>query len=498
MDFIFTGKECKSLIRSGIGLHRMRKDELLTKSYKRVSFMDNQMRELPDALGECPTVSTLLLQRNLLEEIPEQFLLAFMSLRILDLSGCKSIKSLPPCLDQLVELRAVHLDQCRYLETLPPVGGLAKLQVLICSGTSISTLPQGMEKLTSLKLLDLSYNRLTAFPVGTIACLTNLEYLDMRRNSGLKFIGDISSQCEEILSNERLIDLFIDVDNSACTIETTNTLLNGIKKLKNLELSIGFGSSTKSASSKQVILKKIHQWAERMEWLFASMNAITFTNCQALGTMFERLVANSNEVGCFDTLRMLYISGCTDWDCVGVGSNAKFDMLPNLRVIYLVDFTNISCILDFALPLGLKFSRLEHIRVIRCSQLKYLISLGTTILTLEKLEEVLLNYCEQVEELFKFDQNSGYQDTTHVFPNLKRITLKNCPRLRFLSELNIACPRLEEVEVENCPLLNKFPFTAQNVGTIKTIRGTKKWWDQLEWDGDDIKNKLQPCFYARY
>ncbi|KAK4411145.1 Disease resistance protein [Sesamum angolense] len=37
-------KECLSLVRSGIGLHKMRKDELLTKSYKRISFMDNQLR----------------------------------------------------------------------------------------------------------------------------------------------------------------------------------------------------------------------------------------------------------------------------------------------------------------------------------------------------------------------------------------------------------------------------------------------------------------------
>ncbi|KAL0429162.1 UNVERIFIED_CONTAM: hypothetical protein Sradi_0542200 [Sesamum radiatum] len=349
-----------------------------------------------------------------------------------------------------------------------------------------------MEKSTNLKLLDLSHNMLTTVPVGTIACLTNLEYLDMRRNFELKFIGDVSTQFEEILSNERLIDLFIDVDNSACTIETTNTLLDGIKKLKNLELSIGLGSSTTSTSSKQVILKKIHVWAERMEWLFASMNAITFTDCQGLGTIFEKLVANSYEVGCFDTLRVLYISGCTDW--VEVGSNAKFDMLPNLKDISLIEFTNISCILDFALPLGLKFSRLERIRVIECSQLKYFLSLGSTIPALEKLGEVILNYCDQVEELFKFDQNSGFQDAT-VFPNLKTITLKNCPRLRFLSELNIGCPRLEVVEVENCPLLKKFPFTAQNVGTIKTITCAKKWWDELEWENDDIKNLYTPVLH---
>ncbi|KAK4414568.1 hypothetical protein Salat_2869800 [Sesamum alatum] len=125
----------------------MRKDEPLTKSYKRVSFMDNQMRELLDALGKCPTISTLLLQRNkMLEEIPEQFLLAFMSLRILDLNKCSN------------------------LETLPPVGGLAKLQVLVCSETKITSLPQEVEQpdfllvvISSRRLRFLSEQRI-AFP----------------------------------------------------------------------------------------------------------------------------------------------------------------------------------------------------------------------------------------------------------------------------------------------------------------------------------------------
>ncbi|KAL0425724.1 UNVERIFIED_CONTAM: hypothetical protein Sradi_1107200 [Sesamum radiatum] len=137
--------------------------------------MDNQIKELPNEVGECPTVSTLLLQCNKeLEEIPDRFLAAFMSLKILDLSGCYLIKSLPPCFDQLVELRALVLISCENLETLPPVGGLAKLQVFVCSYTKIVTLPQGMEKLTSLRLLDLSYNyHLTAIPVGL---MSSLEY----------------------------------------------------------------------------------------------------------------------------------------------------------------------------------------------------------------------------------------------------------------------------------------------------------------------------------
>ncbi|KAK4411146.1 hypothetical protein Sango_0187600 [Sesamum angolense] len=221
------------------------------------------------------------------------------------------------------------------------------------------------------------------------------------------------------------------------------------------------------------------------------MHAIIFRGCNGLGTMFEKLVANSDEIGCFDTVEILHIFGCPDW--VGVGSNAKFDMLPNLKDILFLDFRNISCILDIALPLGLKFSRLQYIRICRCSELTYLISLGTKILALENLLAVFVNHCEQVEELFKFDQNSGLDS---VFPNLKSITLRGCPRLRFLSELNIAFPHLEEVVVEDCPLLKKLPLTHQNVGTIKEIRGERKWWDALEWENDDIKNLYTPlCLY---
>ncbi|KAL2235515.1 UNVERIFIED_CONTAM: Disease resistance protein [Sesamum indicum] len=485
-------QECLSLVRSGIGLHKMRKVELLTKSYKRISFMDNQLRELPNGLGECPTISTLLLQRNkMLEEIPEQFLLAFMSLRILDLSECKSIKSLPPCLDQLVELRAVHLYHCSNLETLPPVGRLAKLQVLVCCGTGISTLPQGMEKLTSLKLLDLSHNMLTTVPVETISCLSNLEYLNLSGNYKLKFIGDVSTQFQKLLSNERLVDLFIGVGSSGCIPETTDALLNRIKKLKNFQLFIGPSNTPNISiggySLKQVHLGEMHLSGQRMEWLFASMHAIIFSRCNGLGTMFEKLVANSDEVGGFDTVEILYIFGCPDW--VGVGSNAKFDMLPNLKDIHISTFTNMSCISDLALPLGLKFSRLQYMTISKCSQLKYLISLGTIILALENLLGVVVSNCEQVEELFKFDQTSGLDS---VFPNLKRIALRHCPRLRFLSELNIAFPHLEEVVVENCPLLKKLPVTLQNVGTIKKIRGELKWWDQLEWESDDFKKLYIP------
>ncbi|KAL0379800.1 UNVERIFIED_CONTAM: Disease resistance protein [Sesamum angustifolium] len=369
-------KECKFLVRSGIGLHQIREGELFGKSYKRVSFMNNEIKELPNAVPECPTVSTLLLQWNKeLEEIPHQFLAAFMSLKILDLSGCFLIKSLPPCFDQLGELQALVLRSCIHLETLPPFGGLAKLQVLVCSNTKVATLPQGMEKLTSLRILDLSYNqKLTVIPTGLMS------------------------------------------DSSASTLETSDTLLNRMMKFKKFELFIGSSASILEADRGRS--KK---------------------GCQGLDIMLEKLVANSDEVGSYDTVKLLSISTSTD------GA-------------------------------------------------EYLISLGSTIVSLVKLERILVYSCEQAEELFKFDQNSA-QDSM-LFPNLKAILLSDCPALRYLSEQNVACPGLEVVSVQNCPLLRKLPFTAQNVGTIKQIIGKQEWWDELEWENDDIKNNLQPCFYA--
>ncbi|KAL0429183.1 UNVERIFIED_CONTAM: Disease resistance protein [Sesamum radiatum] len=608
-------KECKSLVRSGIGLHRIREGELLGKSYKRVSFMNNQINELPNMVKECPTVSTLLLQQNkALEGVQDQFLAAFMSLKILDLSYCNLIKSLPPCLDQLGELRALVLDSCTHLETLPPLGGLAKLQVLVCSGTDIAALPQGTEKLTSLRLLDLSYNsRLAVIHCGVMSGLCNLEYLDMRGNKRLKFIGErgeISNLFEEISHLDRLIVLLVGLDSSACTIETTNTLVNRMMKFKKFELSIGSSSKVTTVDlerTKVVSLLNIHVWGERMEWLFVNSTSVYFQCCESLDVAFEKLAANSDEVGSFDTVKFLFISDSTGW--FGVGSHAKFDMLPNLENIFFEDLTHVSGISDLVPPLGLKFSKLRYIKVAGCPELKYLIttrvpltlemleeisvhrckkveqlfkfdhqnsvlfpnlekinlsscpklkyliSLGTTMplalemlkevsvhhceqleqlfkfddhhqnsvlfpklkkinlfecpklkylislgtimpLALEMLERVVVHRCEQVEQLFKFDHHHHHHHNSVLFPNLKKIDLSDCPKLRLLIEEknNVGCPRLEEVSVWRCPLLKKLPISPQNVGTIKTIRGEQEWWDGLEWDNDHIKNNLQSYF----
>ncbi|KAK4850681.1 hypothetical protein QYF36_008898 [Acer negundo] len=126
----------KSLVRSGIGLTHISEVEM-SKSLKRVSFMHNRIRELPDCGICCPETVSLLLQGNLLHvRISDGFLVAFESLKVLNLSETR-IRSLPQSILHLGDLRILLLKECSALEELPQLDGLSKLQVLDCSETGL-------------------------------------------------------------------------------------------------------------------------------------------------------------------------------------------------------------------------------------------------------------------------------------------------------------------------------------------------------------------------
>ncbi|XP_034677661.1 probable disease resistance protein At4g27220 [Vitis riparia] len=115
--------------------------------------------------------------------VPEEFLLGFQALRVLNLSNT-SIPQLPLSLIHLGELRVLVLRNCARLNELPPVGRLSKLQVLDCSGSGIQKLPEGMEQLSNLRELNLSSTmQLETFRAGLISRLSGLEILDMRESN---------------------------------------------------------------------------------------------------------------------------------------------------------------------------------------------------------------------------------------------------------------------------------------------------------------------------
>ncbi|KAI9186214.1 hypothetical protein LWI28_014943 [Acer negundo] len=462
----------KSLVRSGIGLTHISEVEM-SKSLKRVSFMHNRIRELPDCGICCPETVSLLLQGNLLHvRISDGFLVAFESLKVLNLSETR-IRSLPQSILHLGDLRILLLKECSALEELPQLDGLSKLQVLDCSETGLRKLPSGMKNLINLRQLLLSRtHKLKTIQSGIISGLSSLEVLDMTHGAyvwGLKReANDGQATFEELQNLERLHSLSI--------------RLEGIPSLQNEDLTL------------------IGEWIAR---LLINASSMQLSDCPGLNQMLEKMVISC--IGSYTGLKSLTITGSFSSLRPGGGCAAHDDLLPNLEELRLQDLIKLGSISELVGFLGLRFSRLKLIKVIRCDRLEYLLTCGDFIISLPNLETIEVTRCKSLVELFNFPRRENSVPEP-VVPNLRTLKLVKLPRLKTLSRQDgsglrskfISCvyhmKAIEQVEVMGCDNLRKLPLTIQNANTMKVIRGQVEWWRQLKLQEDNTKSSLERVF----
>ncbi|URE18251.1 Plant PDR ABC transporter associated [Musa troglodytarum] len=108
---------------------------------------------------------------------------------------------------------------------------------------------------------------------------------------------------------------------------------------------------------------------------------------------------------------------------------------------------------------------------------------------LQNLEELEIEGCNGIDAALIRLKDEGAMDgsqTITILPNLKRIKLKRMQRLQSLSDgdREFAFPRLETMEVEDCPKLRKLSLVAPE---LKEIRCEVRWWRQLDWEDDRTK-----------
>ncbi|KAG6666578.1 disease resistance protein At4g27190-like [Carya illinoinensis] len=443
------------LVRAGNGLKEISATEL-SNSLIRVSFMDNDLKRLPDdSVIQCSEASTLLLQNNRhLDEVPERFLERFKALRVLNFSGTR-IKSLPDSLFQLDDLRALLLSLCDIKE-LPPLERLSRLQVLDLSLTRIRELPRGLEQLSNLRRLNLAgTSELEVVKAGVISKLSRLEVLDLS-NSGYfwKEKGAVQEEeaCfEELQCLERLQVLSIILDWNPC-YSPQDTITSWINGLTAFEISIGESDVCLSVrelcrlsdAQKRVSIDEIDLSGGRIGWLLGKASYLSLNNCGGLNEMVQDLVINS--VGrSFIYLKKLEIIGS---DNSFGGRAAQYDLLPNLEKLYLIEMTGIESILELTNLLGLRFQRLKELVVHACSRIKYLISLGNSnIRTMPNLETIRVDYCENLEELFNYLPLQINMAPDPITPELKKLELNRLPKLRNLCSAETTWPG-NQVKVE--------------------------------------------------
>ena len=103
-----------------------------------------------------------------------------ISLKDLNISG-NDIKVLPSSFAQINHLQKINVSKNLNLSAAQVLTALAQIPTiteLLAQECGIDNIPLEIGKLTSIKVLDLKANRLTALPLG-FGNLTNLEYLDL-------------------------------------------------------------------------------------------------------------------------------------------------------------------------------------------------------------------------------------------------------------------------------------------------------------------------------
>ena len=155
------------------------------KTPSQICLSEKRLKEVPSEhiiLNPRMKLVTLIdLSKNMINEIPNTFLLYFNNLQVLNIQSNK-LMTLNPEIIKLKSIREVRLDN-NLLSSLPKaIGELTSLEILTVSNNILRVIPISISKLAnSLKKLDVSHNVLYFLP-QEIGNLINLQELHLNHN----------------------------------------------------------------------------------------------------------------------------------------------------------------------------------------------------------------------------------------------------------------------------------------------------------------------------
>jgi Leucine-rich repeat (LRR) protein len=200
-----------------------------------LKFTYNQLRNLPESIGNLVNLTVLNLSSNCLQNLPDSFC-NLVNLTTLNLS-CNQLQNLPDSFGNLVNLTDLELSSNK-LQNLPEsISNLVHLKFLSLSENQLSTLPESIGNFVHLTTLALSENQLSTLPesIGNLVHLTNLILSENQLSTLPEFIGNLEHLTTLALSENQLSNLPEFIGN---LVHLTNLILSS-NQLSNLPESIG-------------------------------------------------------------------------------------------------------------------------------------------------------------------------------------------------------------------------------------------------------------------
>ncbi|KAL5078323.1 hypothetical protein RYX36_017307 [Vicia faba] len=412
-------------------------------------------------------------------------------LHVLSFSNYRDITELPNSIENLIYLRYLNLSKTGIKRLPSKTCKLYNLQTLLLSWCyKLSELPKDMGKLEKLRHLDIRGTKLKEMPVQ-ISKLENLQILSDFIVSGINEVGlkiedlgkyphlrgslsisklenviDPSHACEANLEMKKEIDKLRLKwsDTAPSNSETQSVVLEQLRPPRSLKRLIISGYSG----------DKLPNWlGDPLMISLNSLQKITLDNIPSL-TSFPR-------DGLPKTLQSIMILRCGNLEFLSHESFHKYTSLENLEISYSCDPMNSFTLCSFPV--------LKKLDIVGCYHLKsILIAEEASKENLLFLKTIQVHSCYELESV----SLSGLP-----IPNLSRLTVWNCNKLRSLPESIKTLTSLQFMEIGHLPNLQSFsiddlPISLQEleVTDVGGILGNTTWehltsLSKLDIRGDD-------------
>ena len=123
----------------------------------------------------------------------------------------------------------------------------------------------------------------------------------------------------------------------------------------------------------------------------------------------------------------------------------------------------------------------------------------TWLIYAPSLEFLLVRHSHEMEEIIGSDECGDSeidQQNLSIFSRLVALRLDDLPNLKSIYKQALPFPSLKKIRVSHCPNLRKLPLNSSNAtnNTLKKIQGGSSWWEELEWEDDNLKRTFTPYF----
>ncbi|OMO65713.1 NB-ARC domain-containing protein [Corchorus olitorius] len=355
-------------------------------------------------------------------------------------------------------LTTLLLQRNPLLERIPDLffKNMPKLRVLDLSGTSIESLPDSISCLENPRVLLLGFSEIKNLP--SLEMLKELRVLDLSNT-----LIEVLPQNIECLTRLRRLDL-------SYTEELNTFPMREISKLSCLE-NLSMFKSGQSWSFKSGELDQGMDFSHISSSLHLTNLGLSFADSCSFNTYVRSRhwqALKSNHIDhdhSFPSLKRLVLRKLPNLKavCNGIG---VVNVLPMLKTLHLHN----------------------------CNRLTSLFSLGL-LQCLQNLEEIEVWNSRSIQEIVEGEERSGISGGAITIPRLRRLYLSSLPELKRICSREINFSSLKFIDVWDCGNLMKLPFSVESFPlSIKHVRGSRKWWDGLEWDEPNTKSLLQPFF----